>query len=344
MGDLLGVGIGQQLHQTADHGGVVALHQAEGCFQIMIGLGRGEVEGQVELAVLEAGGLLPDGADHLLAGSGQRLVVHGQDFVDDGFIVVPGHGGVDEAALHQGLVCGSQNAVGHLLGTGIQGGIVGGQGVEAVGQLAEAVVQRGNTGLQLGCTIQQSQRTAGQLRDAVFQLRRTVHELAHGVVQLLDAVGQLVDAVEVKDIVRAQRIGAGGCGQHDLRSCQIFHIGFHGHAVLQIIFHRGQVLRQQAGQRILHAGQGDERGHVALGGRLDHAVLSGHIGGVLTKDDAHRRDERSDDGAVGAVDIHGAGLVVGQVDLNGQVAALAHQVLQAVGHAIQRIGDFGRDG
>ena len=51
-----------------------------------------------------------------------------------------------------------------------------------------------------------------------------------------------------------------------------------------------------------------------------------------------------DSGTLLAVDGHGAGLVVGQVDGHGQVAALADQVLKAVGHAVQRIGDIRGDG
>ena len=139
MHGLLSAGSAQIKH-GAEHGGVVALHQPQSSFQVVVGLGCGEIQGNVQLAVLEAGLLLPDGAHHLLAGRGQCLFVHGQHFVNNGSVVVPGHGGVDQAALHQGAVGRGQNTIGHLLGTGLQGGVVGAQGIQTVGQLAQTIV------------------------------------------------------------------------------------------------------------------------------------------------------------------------------------------------------------
>ena len=342
MHGLLGAGSAQIKH-GAEHGGIVALHQPQSSFQVVVGLGCGEIQGNVQLAVLEAGLLLPDGAHHLLAGSGQCLFVHGQHFVNDGSVVVPGHGGVDQAALHQGAVGGGQNTIGHLLGTGLQGGVIGAQGIQAVGQLAQTIIQGRSTAVQLRSTVQQGQGTVGQLGSTVHQLGGTIHQLVHGIVQLADAIGQLVEAAQVKGI-GAQRIGVGGTGQHDLRCGQVLNIGFHSDAVLQIILHSGQVIGQQTVQRILHTGQADESGHAALGGRFQHSVLGAQVGGILTKDHAHSSDERGDNGTLLAVDGHGAGLVVGQVNGHGQVAALADQVLKAVGHAVQRIGDICGDG
>ena len=117
-----------------------------------------------------------------------------RDVVNDGFIGIPRHGGVDEAVLHEGLAGGVQHAVGHLLCAGSQGGVVGRQGVQPFRQLAEAAVQ-------LSGPVQQSQRTGGKLCRACFQLRRTVQQLVHGIVQRRDAVGQIVEAVEVEDFI-----------------------------------------------------------------------------------------------------------------------------------------------
>ena len=128
---------------------------------------------------------------------------------------MPGHGGVDQAALHQGAVGRGQNTIGHLLGTGLQGGVIGAQGVQAVGQLAQTIVQGGSAAVQLRSTVQQGQGTVGQLRSTVHQLGGTIHQLVHGIVQLADAIGQFIDAAQVKGI-GAQRIGVGGTGQHRL--------------------------------------------------------------------------------------------------------------------------------
>ena len=167
----------------------------------MVRLGRGQIQGQIQLTVLEAGSLLPDGAHHLFAAGSEGLIVHGEDVVDHSLVVRPCHVLVDQAAFLQGLVGRIQHTVRHLLRTGVQCCIVGAQGVQTVGQLAKAVVQSGSTVVQGVGTVQQSQNTACQLRGAVHQLGSAVHELAHGVVQLVDAIGQVVNAAQVEHIV-----------------------------------------------------------------------------------------------------------------------------------------------
>ena len=223
---LLGVAVGELFQPAHDEIGREALHQAQGGLKVVVGPGGREVERDVQLAGLELRSLLPDGAHHLFAACRQRLVSQREDVINDGFIRIPLHGGVDEAVLHEGLVGGVQHAVGHLLCAGGQGGIVGGQGVQPLRQLAEAAVQ-------LIHAVQQGQRTSGKLGRARLQLGSAVQKLAHGVVQGRDAVGQAVEAVEVKNLIPLpQRLGGGGTGQQDLRSRQPFHIGLHGHAVL----------------------------------------------------------------------------------------------------------------
>ena len=143
--DLPGVRVGGFLEHGHEHGGAVALHQPERGFQITVRFGGGEVEGQVQLAGLELWGLLPDGAHHLFAAGLQRFIVQGQNFINDSGVIVPGEGRVDEAALHQGLAGGIQNPVGHLLGTGGQGRVVGSQGIQALGQLVQTTVQLAGT-------------------------------------------------------------------------------------------------------------------------------------------------------------------------------------------------------
>ena len=54
MHGLLGAGSAQIKH-CAEHRGVVALHQPQSSFQVVVGLGCGEIQGNVQLAVLEAG-------------------------------------------------------------------------------------------------------------------------------------------------------------------------------------------------------------------------------------------------------------------------------------------------
>ena len=68
----------------------------------------------------------------------QRLVAQREDVVNDGFIRIPRHRGVDEVVLHEGLAGGVQHAVGHLLRAGSQGGVLGRQGVQPFRQLSEA--------------------------------------------------------------------------------------------------------------------------------------------------------------------------------------------------------------
>ena len=344
LGGVLGFLTGQQLHQTAQHGGVVVLHQAQSGLQIVVRLGSGKVQRQIQLAVLEAGSLLPDGAHHLAASGSQRLVVDGQDVVDDRSVVIPGHVGVDQAALFQGLVGRSQHAVSHLLCTAVQGAVVGAQGVQTGGQLPQTLVQSGCTIVQGVSAVQQCQHTAGQLTGTVLQLRSAVQQLAHGVVQLVDAVGQVVEAAQVKHIVSAQSRSAGGAGHHHLRAGQFSDIRFHRDGVLQIVLDGIQLVRQQTGQGVLHARQGDKGSHIALGGAFHQTVGSHHVSGILPEDHAHSGDQRGDDGAVGAVHIHGAGLVILQGDGHGQMAALADQILQCGFLTVQCVGDGSLNG
>ena len=344
LGGVLGILAGQQLYQTAQHGGVVVLHQLEGCFQIVVRLGRGQVQGQIQLAVLEAGSLLPHGAHDLAASGSEGLIVHGEDVVDHSLVVRPCHVLVDQAAFLQGLVGRSQHTVRHLLRTGVQCCIVGAQGVQTVGQLAKAVVQSGSAVVQGVGTVQQGQNTVCQLRGAVHQLGSAVHELAHGVVQLVDAVGQVVDAAQVEHIARAQSGRAGGTGHHDLRAGQLGDICLNGNGILQIVFDAVHLVGQQAGQGILHARQGDKGGNAALGGALDHAVFCSHVGCIPAQNDAHSGDQRGDDGAVLAVHVHGAGLIVLQGNGHGQMAALADEVFQRSFLPVQSVGHLHIDG
>ena len=223
---LLGVAVGELFQPAHDEIGRKALHQAQSGLKVVVGPGGREVERDVQLAGLELRSLLPDGAHHLSAACRQRLVAQREDVVNDGFIGIPGHGGVDEAVLHEGLAGGVQHAVGHLLCAGSQGSVVGRQGVQPFRQLAEAAVQ------PVG-PVQQSQRTGGKLCRTRFQLRRTVQQLVHGIIQRRDAVGQIVEAVEVEDLIPLpQCLGARRAGQQDLRCRQRLHVGLHGHAVL----------------------------------------------------------------------------------------------------------------
>ena len=223
---LLGVAVGEFFQPAYDEIGRKALHQAQGGLKVVVGPGGREVERDVQLAGLELRSLLPDGAHHLFAARRQRLVAQREDVVNDSFIRIPLHGGVDEAVLHEGLVGGVQHAVGHLLCAGSQGSVVGRQGIQPFRQLSE-------TAVQLVRTVQQSQRTGGKLCRARFQLRRTVQQLVHGIIQRRDAVGQIVEAVEIKDLIPLpQRLGARRAGQQDLRRRQRLHVGLHGHAVL----------------------------------------------------------------------------------------------------------------
>ena len=344
LGGVLCIGIGHHLQSAGQHGGVVVLHQLEGCFQIVVRLGRRQIQGQIQLAVLEAGFLLPHGAHDLAASGSKGLIVHGEDVVDHSLVVRPCHVLVDQAAFLQGLVGRSQHTVSHLLRTGVQCCIVGAQGVQTVGQLAKAVVQSGSAVVQGVGTVQQGQNTACQLRGAVHQLGSAVHELAHGIVQLVDAVGQVVDAAQVEHVARAQSGRAGSAGHHDLRAGKVFHIGFHRHGVLQIVFDAVHLIGQQAGQGILHARQGNKGGNAAFGGAFDHTVFCGHVGSIPAQNDTHSGDQRSDDGAVLSVHVHGAGLVVLQVDGHSQVAALANDVLKGSFLPVQSVGHLHIDG
>ena len=223
---LPGVAVGEFFQPAYDEIGREALHQAQSGLKVVAGPGGREVECDVQLAGLELRSLLPDGAHHLSAARRQRLVAQREDVVNDGFIGIPRHGGVDEAVLHEGLAGGVQHAVGHLLCAGSQGGVVGRQGVQPFRQLAEAAVQ------PVG-PVQQSQRTGGKLCRTRFQLRRTVQQLVHGIVQRRDSVGQIVEAVEVEDLIPLpQCLGARRTGQQDLRRRQRLHVGLHGHTVL----------------------------------------------------------------------------------------------------------------
>ena len=223
---LLGVAVGELFQPAHDEIGRKALHQAQSGLKVVVGPGSREVERDVQLAGLELRSLLPDGAHHLFAACRQRLVAQREDVVNDGFIRIPRHRGVDEAVLHEGLVGGVQHAVGHLLRAGSQGGVVGRQGVQPFRQLSEAAVQ-------LVGPVQQSQRAGGKLCRTRFQLRCTVQQLVHGIIQRRDAVGQIVEAVEVEDLIPLpQCLGARRAGQQDLRCRQRLHVGLHGHAVL----------------------------------------------------------------------------------------------------------------
>lgn len=73
-------------------------------------------------------------------------------------------------------------------------------------------------------------------------------------------------------------------------------------------------------------------------------MLQRHIGGVFPQHHTYGSDKRRDNGALGPVDSHGAGFVVGQVDADGQVAALAQQVLQRGGFTVQGVGHGGGNG
>ena len=150
-----------------------------------------------------------------------------------------------------------------------------------------------------------------------------------------------MDAAQVKHVVLPQRLSTGGTGQQNLRGGQVFHVGFHGHAVLQVVLCGGKAVRQQTAQGTTDAGQGDKGGDRGFGGTFQQAVLQRHIGGVFPQHHTHGGDKRRDNGALGPVDSHGACFVVGQVDADGQVAALAQQVFQRGGFTVQGVGHGG---
>ena len=73
-------------------------------------------------------------------------------------------------------------------------------------------------------------------------------------------------------------------------------------------------------------------------------MFCGHVGSIPAQNDAHSGDQRSDDGAVLAVHVHGAGLVVLQVNGHSQVAALANDVLKGGFLTVQSVGHLHIDG
>ena len=335
--DLLGVGVGDLLQPAHEDGGAEVLDEPQGSFQVAVGLGGGEVERQVQPAGLELRGLGLNGAHHLLAARRQRALAQLQHLVQNGIVVVPGHGGVDEAVLHQGLAGRIQHAVGHLLGPGGEGGVVGRQGVKALHQLAKAAVQ-------LVCTVQQLDGTAGQSACAVHQLGRAGKQLLHGVVQLGDAVGQGAHVAKVEHVALPQRLGAGGGCDQNLRGGQVFHVGFHGHGVLQIVLQSRDAGGQQAVKGLPYTGQGDESRCAGFGGAFQQAVRGVHVGGLLPEEDPHGGDKGRHDGALFAVHGERFSGLVGELHRHHQVAALAQQLFQRLFHAVQRVGDGGGKG